>query len=64
MSKYLAKIKETQAQKDVWKAVSGEVNKKVQMIRKEHKTNRTWIHVDMDAFYAAVEVRDDPSLAD
>ena len=24
---------------------------------------RTWIHVDMDMFYAAVEIRDNPELA-
>jgi DNA polymerase kappa len=25
---------------------------------------RTWIHVDLDAFYAAVEMRDNPTLVD
>lgn len=32
------------------------------MIKKERDLSRTWIHVDMDAFYAAVEMRDDPTL--
>ena len=27
-------------------------------------TTRTWIHIDMDMFFAAVEIRDDPSLGD
>ena len=25
---------------------------------------RTWMHIDMDMFYAACEIRDDPRLAD
>ena len=34
------------------------------MAKSELKVERTWIHVDMDAFFAAVEIRDDPTLAD
>ena len=33
-------------------------------IRKERVLSRTWIHVDMDMFFAAVEIKDDPELAD
>ena len=37
---------------------------KIEQIKKERSLKRTWIHVDMDAFYAAVEMRDDPTLCD
>ena len=26
--------------------------------------SRTWMHIDMDMFYAAVEIRDNPKLAE
>jgi nucleotidyltransferase/DNA polymerase involved in DNA repair len=31
-------------------------------VRGERITSRTWFHFDMDMFFAAVEIRDDPSL--
>ena len=34
------------------------------MYRKERIISRTWIHIDMDMFFAAVEIRDNPSLKD
>ncbi len=33
-------------------------------IEKTRELDRTWAHIDMDMFFAAVEIRDDPSLAD
>lgn len=29
---------------------------------KQREIRRTWMHIDMDMFYAAVEIRDNPSL--
>ena len=29
---------------------------------REIDVTRTWVHVDMDMFYAAIEIRDNPEL--
>jgi chloramphenicol 3-O-phosphotransferase len=31
-----------------------EVKRKVQLMKKELTTDRTWLHIDMDMFFAAV----------
>ena len=46
----------------LWAKLEANVRRKIKIIKKERDYLRTWIHVDMDAFYAAVEMRDDPTL--
>mmetsp|Transcript_4461 Transcript_4461/g.5950 ORF Transcript_4461/g.5950 Transcript_4461/m.5950 type:complete len:96 (+) Transcript_4461:159-446(+) len=33
-------------------------------LEKSRDLTRTWFHIDMDMFYAAVEIRDNPALAE
>ena len=33
-------------------------------MEESRELDRTWIHLDMDMFYAAVEIRDRPELKD
>jgi len=37
---------------------------KMREIQKTRDLSRIWMHIDMDMFYAAIEIRDDPSLKD
>lgn len=33
-------------------------------LERDRDLTRTWLHIDMDMFYAAVEIRDNPALAE
>lgn len=37
-------------------------DRRILELETKHDTSRIWLHVDMDAFYAAVETLSNPSL--
>jgi nucleotidyltransferase/DNA polymerase involved in DNA repair len=37
---------------------------KLEQIKSERRFDKIWLHLDMDMYFAAIEIRDDPSLAD
>lgn len=47
-----------------FKSLSLQVEKRAAELEKSRDLSRVIVHVDMDAFYAAVEMRDCPELKD
>jgi len=43
-------------------SVADAVTKKITHLETQRDLTQTWLHVDLDAFFAAVEIRDNPSL--
>ena len=64
MAKYKEKIEEVRMEPKEWLKFENRAVRKIKDIAAERNYSRTWIHVDMDAFYAACEMRDNPDLID
>lgn len=58
------KIDNARLNKAYWESLTKELKHKVHKLEDERDLSRTWIHVDMDMFYAAVAILDNPSLKD
>jgi DNA polymerase kappa len=54
VAKYKSKIARAKDNKSAWATREFEVKRKVITHAKDLDTSRTWVHVDMDMFYAAV----------
>ncbi len=63
MKRYLAKLRNFKLNKDLWQKTRDIVKKAIEDYSNKRETRRTWMHVDLDMFYAACEIRDNPQLA-
>ena len=64
IEKMSAKIEKLRKDKQWAQGVQTIVQKKVSELEKKNNLNRVWVHVDMDMFYVACELRDQPELRD
>ena len=60
--KMLEKIRAHKSNKALWSKQTNECKRRYQVYKDEQCLKRTWMHVDMDMFYAACEIRDAPEL--
>ena len=64
VNKWKKKIDDTRTNKEYWEKLETKMLKEIKEIEKERDTSRTWIHVDMDMFFAAVAILDNFKLRD
>ncbi|CAI2359766.1 unnamed protein product [Moneuplotes crassus] len=61
---WMKEIRKLKSNRSYWSKVTKQLNNKASDMRSKRDLSRTWIHVDMDMFYAAVAIHDNPSLKD
>jgi hypothetical protein len=54
----LEKVKIQQSNQKMWKKYLNECKRRFDVYNSEQSLDRTWMHVDMDMFFAACEIRD------
>ena len=62
MRRYLWKLRNFKANKPLWAKTTETVKASINDYVRKREIRRTWMHLDLDMFYAAVEIRDNPSL--
>ena len=63
VKRYLHKLRNFKANKELWAKTKDIVRKAIETYSNKRECRRTWMHIDLDMFYAACEIRDNPSLA-
>ena len=58
------KIERTRKNKKLIEIFENKLYAQIDKAKRNRDLSRTWIHVDMDMFYAAVEILDNPTLGD
>eukprot|EP00347_Sterkiella_histriomuscorum_P019036 403343212 len=64
IKRFRSKIHTLQANVNQWNITKEMVNGKILSYLQDRFIDRTWIYIDMDMFFAAVEIRDNPELKD
>ena len=63
VKRFCYKLKTIKENEPKWNEIKEKVFRVVEKFIKDRSLKRTWLHFDMDMFYAAIEIRDVPSLA-
>ena len=62
VKRYICKLRNYKQDKELWMKTQEIVKQSINQYITTRETRRTWMHLDLDMFYAACEIRDNPSL--